>query len=138
MRLISIILLLMLSGVVIAQSSIYNPRKPRNCTLKKTGPERPLKGRMWVVDNEYDADLLVHATTWPTDSAFTVKIFDRHRINPDCGEWSIVNMYDQSTWPTQDLKIYITEMHYRADLIILLDKNRREDRLFMEKFKIHW
>ncbi len=138
MRYLFIILLIAFSVVAFAQSSIYNPHKPVNCTLKKTGSEQPLKGRVWVVDSEYDADLLVHVSTWPTDSAFAVKIFDHHRPNPDCGEWSIVNMYDQSGWPAHDFKICLTDKEYRADIIILLDKTRRENRLFMDKFKIHW
>lgn len=138
MRYLFIILLIAFSTASFAQSSIYNPRNPRNCTLKKTGPERPLKGRVWVVDNEYDADLLVYATTWTRDSAFAVKIYDRHRINPDCGEWSIVNMYDPSTRPTHDFKIYITRDMWEADLIILLNPNRLEDRNFLKKYNITW
>lgn len=138
MRYLFIILLIAFSAAAFAQSSIYNPRKPRNCTLKKTGPEQPLKGRAWVVESEYEADLLVHVATWPTDSAFAVKIFDHHRINPDCGEWSIVNMYTQTSWPAHDFKICLTDKEYKADLIILLNKNRREDRHFMDKFNIRW
>lgn len=136
MRYFFIILLIAFSAAAFAQSSIYNPRKPQNCTLKKTGPEQPLKGRVWVVDSEYDADLLVYVTTYPEDSAFAVKIFDRHRLNPDCGEWSIVNMYDNHEWPAHDFKIALTRRDWKADLIILIDKNRSEDRRFIEYFDI--
>ena len=138
MRYLFIILLIAFSATAFAQSSIYNPRKPSNCTLKKTGPEQPLKGRVWVVDSEYEADLLVYVATWPTDSAFAVKIFDHHRINPDCGEWSIVNMYDGHEWPAHDFKIALTPDDWEADLIILLDHNRTQNRRFMDKYNISW
>lgn len=138
MRYLFIILLIAFSTAAFAQSSIYNPRKPRNCTLKKTGPEQPLKGRVWVVGEKYMADLIVYVATWTKDSAFAVKIFDRHRVNPACGEWSIVNMYDNHEWPANDFKIYLTDTEHRADLVILLDKNRDQNRRFMDKFNIHW
>ncbi len=138
MRFFSIMVLTMISIAGITQSSIYNPRKPRNCVLYKTGPEQPLKGRVWVVESEYEADLLVHVTTYPEDSAFAVKIFDHHRINPDCGEWSIVNMYDNYERPTHDFKIALTRRDWKADLIILLDYNRSEDRSFLNKYDGLW
>lgn len=109
---------------------------PPEC--EQPGTNIQLKGRVWVVEQTHEADIIVFFDTYPRDNDFTVTIFESERPNPDCGEWVIVNMFDNHNPPTHDFKIAVTNTAYAADLMVRLDPNHLPSRRFMRQFDISW